>query len=142
MIEYGRGSTFKGRMTLLLADKERFFIKVHDQEIEAEFETLYRKVIAFADRRHDVAHAVVRDETWADWRTPNFPDPNSMGRRYFLLPSHYKARNFNENLLPEFAYGAPTLRSIAHDLMMLALEIQGFSAKIAHLSPALERQER
>ena len=133
MIKYGKGATFRSRSTLLIESKNHFFVRVHDQNIEAEFDALYQKVTSFADRRHEVAHAVVRDETWADWRIPNYPDLNTMGKRWFLLPSHYKARNFNEHLLPEFAYTGPTLRSLAHDLMMLALEIQGFSAKIAKL---------
>jgi hypothetical protein len=133
MIEYGKGHTFRARSGLLLAEGTRFFVKTPNQQAEAEFEALYQKIVAFSDRRHDVAHGIVRDETWANWRTPGFQDPNSMGRRYFLLPSHYKAKNLNEHLLPEYAYWAPTLRSIAHDLMMLALEIQGFSTKIAKL---------
>ena len=131
MIEYGKGTTFLGRCDKLLSGKDEFFIKVHNQAVEAEFDAIYKATENFAKRRHDIAHAIVRDETWARWRVPNQPDPDSMGRRWFLLPPHYNGRSYNEHALPEYAYTSATLRTLAHGLSMLSLEIQGFSRKIA-----------
>src|ERR1700730_17851807 len=67
IIDYGRGPTFKGRSEILTRAARHFFIAHNNQRIEGEFDCLIQRTVLFGDRRHDVAHAVVRDESWAKW---------------------------------------------------------------------------
>src|SRR4029077_15258919 len=83
---YGEGSTFKGRSLLLRGASETFFRKHPDQTLEADFDKLMELVRNYADRRHDVAHGVVRQFEW------EFPDPlgrPTTSRQYCLVPPHY-----------------------------------------------------
>jgi hypothetical protein len=134
MIDYGVGSAFRDRFRRLEAAARAFFVRYSSQEFEARFEALRTKVLAFADRRHDVAHGIVRDETWTEWRIRGQPDPESQGRRYFLLPTHYKAKNFNLYMHPEYSYTYPTLRQLAHQLMLLSTEVMGFGEQTARFA--------
>jgi hypothetical protein len=89
LLEYVEGSSFKGRFCILEKALSSFFVKHPEQEIEAKLECFLKKVNKFAARRHDVAHGIVRDHSWAGWRIPpDTTDPTG----YFLLPSHYKGK--------------------------------------------------
>lgn len=67
VIEYGRGPTFKSRSDILTKAAKHFFVAHNNQRIEGDFDCLFRRTVLFGDRRHDVVHAVVRDESWARW---------------------------------------------------------------------------
>jgi hypothetical protein len=97
LLEYGKGSTSAVRLEIVRKAVTAFFVKHPNQEVEGRVDTLLTTAGLFAARRHDMAHGIVRDHTWARWRIP--PDPHDT-TGYFLLPSHYKGKSF----------GAPDVR--------------------------------
>jgi hypothetical protein len=81
--EYGCGSTTKGRFELLNTTAATYFIKVIDQRLESEASFLIKRTTNFANRRHDIAHAIVRKETWIIWRIPGTDiSPKVANRKY------------------------------------------------------------
>jgi hypothetical protein len=140
LTDYGTKSAFRGRFEHMQEAGRRFFCRFPDQMFEADFDAFCAKISAFADRRHDVAHGIFRDQEWASWRIPGKPDPFSQGTRYFLLPSHYKAKNFGENLSPAYAYTSPTLQTLASRLEQLSVEVDGFGLGTARYAVSGRRE--
>jgi hypothetical protein len=107
-----------------------FFLSHHHQASEGRVETLLQTAGHFAARRHDIAHAIVRDHNWARWRIP--PDTrDTVG--YFLLPSHYKGDAYDDTALPIYAYTANSMEALRHQLMMLETEAMGVAALLVRM---------
>jgi hypothetical protein len=124
LLEYGEGSAFRGRFLILQEAISNLFIKFPNQEVEGKVDCFLKKVSNFAQRRHDVAHGIVRDRSWAPWRLP--PDPvDTTG--HFLLPSHYKGRAYDSTALPIYAYTARSMETLRHQLGMLETEAMGMA---------------
>jgi hypothetical protein len=124
LLEYGEGNAFGGRFIILGEAISKLFIKHPSQEIEGTVNLFLTKVRNFAARRHDVAHGIVRDRSWANWRLP----PNSADTTgYFLLPSHYRGSAFNSTALPIYAYTARSMETLRHQLTLLETEAMGMA---------------
>jgi hypothetical protein len=134
VIEYGSGAAFKRRSQILERAAKEFFITHSNQRIEGEFDCLFRITILFGDRRHDIAHAIVRDESWARWVIQSGQPGQLPPRGYFILPTHYKRNRYDDNMLPEYAYNSYYLRDIEYHLIQLQTEIIGFGHRIADYS--------
>ncbi len=122
LLEYGEGSAFRGRFIILQDAVSNLFVKLPNQEVEGKLDYFLTKVSNFALRRHDVAHGIVRDRSWANWRLP--PDPGDT-TGYFLLPSHYKGRAYDSSALPTYAYTARSMEALRHQLILLETEAMG-----------------
>jgi hypothetical protein len=134
VIEYGRGATFKRRSEILTAAAKHFFITHNNQRLEGEFDCLFRRTVLFGDRRHDVAHAVARDESWAQWVIQSDHPPRLTPIGYFLLPTHYKRNRYDDNMLPVYAYNSDYLRDLEYHITQLSTEIMGFGHRVAVVS--------
>jgi hypothetical protein len=126
--EYGKGTTTAQRLGLLQSKLEGFFVKRPSQEAEGRTNSLITMARDFAARRHDVAHGVVRDNTWARWRIP--PDPRDT-TGFFLLPSHYRRKAYDDDTaFPVYAYTTPSLEKLRHQLILLETEAFGVAAHL------------
>jgi hypothetical protein len=134
LLEYGRGSSSKDRFSVLSKAAKQFFIVHSDQTIEGELECLLRRTNSFKDRRHDVAHAIVRDETWAQWVVQDPRSETRTPKGYFLLPTHYKRNRYDEIMLPTYAYNSVNLAELEYQLAQLSTEIMGFGYAVARHS--------
>jgi hypothetical protein len=85
---------------------KHFFIAHNNQRIEGEFDCLFRRTVLFGDRRHDVVHAVVRDESWGQWVIESGQPEKLTPSGYFILPTHYKRNRYDENMRPPYAYNS------------------------------------
>jgi hypothetical protein len=122
--DYGAQSGFKRRFSTLEKALDSYFIKHPSQEVEGKLKSFLEKVDKFAARRHDVAHAIVRDRSWAPWRVEG---ADTTG--YFLLPAHYK-RYDADTFLPLYAYTAQSMEDLRHQLIQLETEAMGMAKLI------------
>jgi hypothetical protein len=124
LLKYGEGSAFVGRLIILKRAAEKMFVKKPNQTLEANFSCFCNKVSGFAIRRHDVAHGIVRDHRWANWRIPSDPGDTS---GFFLLPSHYKGSAYDETALPLYAYTSESMLALRDNLGRLEYEAIGMA---------------
>ncbi|SHH24973.1 hypothetical protein SAMN05444169_6534 [Bradyrhizobium erythrophlei] len=124
LLEYGEGRAFLGRFNILKAAISNLFVRLPNQEVEGKLDCFLIKVNDFAARRHDVAHGIVRDRGWANWRLPHDPGDTT---GYFLLPSHYKGRAYDSSALPTYAYTAQSMEALRHHLIQLETEAMGIA---------------
>jgi hypothetical protein len=135
LLEYGEGTTSAHRLRIAREAVDSFFIRHPNQDVEGRVCSLLTKAGRFAARRHDVAHGIVRDCTWARWRIP--PDSRDT-TGYFLLPSHYRGSSFDDSALPIYAYTTPSLEKLRHQLILLETEAMGVAEHLRrHASGAI-----
>lgn len=128
LLEYGEGRAFKGRFDILRNAISDFFVKHPNQDDEATLDRFLVRVTNFAARRHDVAHGIVRDRRWANWRLPHDPGEPS---GFFLLPSHYKARAYDqESAFPLYVYTEYSMEQLRYHLGQLNTEAMGMAQLI------------
>ena len=99
--DYGAGTTTARRLDLLQSAVDTFSVRYPDQAAEGRINAVINSATLFAARRHDVAHAIVRDSSWARWRIP--PDPRDPSG-FFLLPSHYRTEGSPMTMRPRFRF--------------------------------------
>jgi hypothetical protein len=130
--DYGAGTTTARRLDLLQSAVDTFSVRYPDQAAEGQINAVINLATLFAARRHDVAHAIVRDSSWARWRIP--PDPRDPSG-FFLLPSHYRGKSYNdETAFPIYAYTSRSLELLRHQLSRLETEAMGVAAKLNRLA--------
>jgi hypothetical protein len=99
-----------------------------DQAAEGTTKAVVDSATLFAARRHDVAHGIVRDRSWARWRIP--PDPRDT-TGFFLLPSHYRGKSYDhETAFPTYAYTAGSLEKLRNQLVQLETAAMGVAARL------------
>jgi hypothetical protein len=130
LLEYGEGSTSTHRLRIVRDAVDEFFIKNPNQAAEGRAVGLLKAATNFAGRRHDIAHGIVRDHTWARWRIP--PDTTDT-TGYFLLPSHYKGSAYSELALPLYAYTSASMEALRHQLILLETEAMGVAELLRRL---------
>ena len=136
LLEYGKKSTSARRLEILRKAVTAFFVKLPNQEVEGRVERLVTMAGFFAARRHDIAHGIVRDHTWARWRIPT-DGRDTTG--YFLLPSHYKGNAFDDSALPIYAYTTPSMEILRHRLILLETEAMGVAEHLKRHANAATR---
>jgi len=136
LLEYGDGNTTAHRLKIVRDAVTAFFVKYPNQAVEGRVESVLTMAGLFAARRHDVAHAIVRDHTWARWRIP--PDPRDP-TGYFLLPSHYRGKTFDDSALPIYAYTTSSMEILRHRLILLETEAHGVAEHLKRHASAVAR---
>lgn len=123
---YEKGKTTQGRLNSLQREAKRYFTRSPSQEIEGHFCSLMKFAIGFADRRHEVAHGVVRPIEWYGSLLPELARPLSQGGfKFCLVPPHYQ-RNWITNGIPEYIYTSAELGEIEKQLFLFAQQITRF----------------
>jgi hypothetical protein len=124
---YERGKTTQARLAATRKAAERFFQKAPDQAVEGEFCGLMRRIGGFSERRHEVAHGVVRPMRWHQHGVR----PGESARRFCLVPPHYQREWLDENRTPKYAYASKELVDLAQALFALAFELGTFRRRMA-----------
>ena len=103
---YDKGKTSQRRINTLEVAGEKYFETCPSQSVEAEFGTVVRATSAFADRRHELAHGIVRPVQWYwSWVSATMKPPAGHDYEYCLVPPHYQRSWYDpEKWNPEFVY--------------------------------------
>lgn len=105
--QYGNGTIFKERLRNLRQKAAQYFIQKCDQTLEAEFDEICTWAEGFADRRNDVAHAVVFPAAFL----PFFKDPPGT-KTWILMPPYYLGRRYQHTGFAEFFYSSQELNRL------------------------------
>src|ERR1700677_4645433 len=109
--EYGAaGKIFRERLRYLRQTADRYFVANCRQDLEADFHQICAASEGFADRRNEVAHAVVFPSVFL----PSFVEDRRHGHleRWALAPPHFEARKFNAEDFPLYAYTSRELNEL------------------------------
>jgi hypothetical protein len=111
---YDKGRSGQARIAVLEAAAERYFVKNPHQEVEAKFRTLMEATTAYADRRHEVAHGIVRPvQLYWPWVEATMKAPMGHDHEYCLVPPHYQRNWFDpQKWNPEFVYTSKEIHMI------------------------------
>jgi len=123
---YERGKTTQARLAAMEKAAERFFQKTPDEAVEGEFWGLMRRIGGFSERRHEVAHGVVRPMRWRERRVK----PGESARQFCLVPRHFQREWLDENRTPRFAYASKELLDLERALFALAFELGTFRRRM------------
>lgn len=111
---YEEGRTCRRRINTVEKAGEQFFIKKPDQRAESDFSTLIRATRGFADRRHELAHGIVRPVQWFwTWVSATMKPPEGVDYEYCLVPPHYQRSWFDaKEWRPDFVYTSKEIYEI------------------------------
>jgi hypothetical protein len=127
--EYGAaGKIFRERLRHLRRTANHFFVANCHQELEAEFHQICLASEGFADRRNEVAHAVVFPSVFL----PSFVEDRRQARleRWALAPPYFEGRQFNTEDFPAYAYTSRELNELVIRLIALQKRIESFSVAL------------
>ena len=100
---YKRGKTTQNRIATTGEAADRYFRRTPNQTLEGSFCGLMRKLRGFSERRHEVAHGIVRPMHWYAQSLPTF-DPDYGGQyQYCVVPPPYQ-RTWVKGWTPEYVY--------------------------------------
>lgn len=126
--EYGNGAVFAHRVEKLGRAKDIFFQKMPDQGLEAEYDALVERVRRFADRRHDVAHGIVRPIQWI--YPPDTSSTKPVPFSFCVIPPNYKKKHFDPANMPLYVYTRPQLDILQGAIFGLIHEIIQYQLKL------------
>jgi hypothetical protein len=127
---YQEGRTTKNRIKRIENAAERYFQRFPSQALEGQFSQLTRKIGGFADRRHEVAHGVVRPIQWFRTAVPQITTSPEAPFEYCLAPPHYQRGWIDENQRPLYIYTSTELKRIEEGLVLLLQEVVLFKNRI------------
>jgi hypothetical protein len=130
--EYGNPRIFSDRMIQLQNGAERYFVRHPNQQMEASFQMLSRRIVGFSARRNDIAHCVVRPMFWLS----AFGIERSPAMSYCALPPHYTGRRFDdETNKPSYVYTSVELLQLEEQLSWLAISARQFYETVKRTLP-------
>jgi hypothetical protein len=118
---YESARTTNNRIEAVQHEAERFAIRFPDQGRESAFLCFIRRVCGFADRRHEVAHGVVRPFHFYQPFDPA-ADPHSLKLEFCVAPPHFHRNWFDEKNMPRYIYTSVELKNLEAKLYRLFLE--------------------
>ncbi|MFM9850849.1 MAG: hypothetical protein ACKVP3_27455 [Hyphomicrobiaceae bacterium] len=131
-LEYGKGVTFKERLSILRQKACSFFIRWCHQDIEGLFDLLTERAEELAQQRNDVAHGIVYDVSRMTIFNERYPPTFGRKRGYALIPPLYTLRR-HQNGLPTYAYALPELKTLASDVSELTNDVREFRESLSGL---------
>jgi hypothetical protein len=134
--DYGADALFADRVSKLVKAKERFFARNSNQSLDAEFCELLERIRKYADRRHDVAHGIVRPIIWAFGSAQAASAASDLPFHYCVVAPDYKENRFDEHHLPIYAYTWPEMMQIQGALHGAAHEVMRYKRKLVDLIEA------
>jgi len=127
---YEEGKTTKSRIKSVGIVSHSFFQRNPDQTREGNFTALMRCVEGFADRRHEVAHGIVRPIQWYRVALPDLEAPPNSPFQFCVVPPHYQRSWFDENRMPRYVYTSKELiylesllRSLLRDVIFFKRDL-------------------
>ena len=134
---YDKSKTFGMRMNTLKKAASKFFVQRPSQIDEGDFSNLVDRVSGFGDRRHEIAHGIVRPYQYyaplTEWSDPYNDDPNPT----CLAPPHYQRSWFGELQLPKYVYVSTQIDKMTNKLSDLLTDILEFKHRL--VSPELSQ---
>jgi hypothetical protein len=122
---YARGKTTRGRLQTVERAANDYFIKAPSQEAEGAFCRVIKLATGFADRRHEVAHGIVRPFQSVGHVIPGAKPPMDGRLRFCLVPPHYR-RGWHTDGMPEYTYTSVELAEIEKRLWDCRSEVSRF----------------
>ena len=113
---YGNGGVSSVRITKLADVARIYFQKRANQNIEADFEELIERLLKYSQRRHDVAHGVVRA----------LYDANDNFLYYGVVPAYYNAKHFGQDNIPTYLYARKEMDQIRMAMNRAYFEVISF----------------
>lgn len=128
---YNEARSLASRIALLDDSAERFFVKCPSQVTEGEFANLKARVSGFSERRHEIAHGVVRPyfeyAVLTEWSDPLDQDQT----RTCLAPPYYQRNWFDKTLdLPKYVYVGSQIDRITVRLADLAHDVAALKERV------------
>lgn len=120
-----KGKTTHRRLETIEKAAKVYFVKMPNQQAEGAFCRLVKYAKGFADRRHEVAHGIVRPLQWYGSLLPNVKPPIDGRPRYCLVPPHYQ-RDWFANGVPEYIYTSNELNEIEDRLLDLFDDVMDY----------------
>jgi len=131
---YDKSKTLNMRLKTLEDAAKNYFIKHPNQVNESDFSDLAIRVKGFSERRHEIAHGVVRPyhryAFMTEWSDPYDKDTS----RTCLVPPHYQRDWIGDMQLPVYVYASPEIDALSQKLIVLLREIIFFKSRF--VSPA------
>ena len=111
---YEQGKTGRQRINTVQKAGEAYFVKHPSQEAEAKFSIVIDATREFANRRHELAHGVVRPIQWYWPVVQQFMKPPAGANfEYCLVPPHYQRSWFDpKDWNPEYVYTSKEIYEI------------------------------
>lgn len=121
--EYGlAGRIFRERLLSLRQMADRFFVAAPCQKLEAEFRYICLAAEGFADRRNEVAHAVVFPSVFLASFVKDRVDGHL--ERWALAPPYFESKKFDTQGFPKYAYTSRELNTLVIRLGALRQQIE------------------
>ena len=123
---YEDGKTTRGRLSVVEDAARQYFIGSPNQEAEGCLR-LIEGARGFADRRHEVAHGIVRPINWY-WpmlKPAHFGPEVNRAFQFCLVAPHYQ-RGWIKDGAPEYIYTSRELNEIARQLFLFLRELAEF----------------
>lgn len=124
---YEDGKTTRGRLSVVEDAARQYFIGSPNQEAEGCLRRLIEGARGFADRRHEVAHGIVRPINWY-WpmlKPAHFGPEVNRAFQFCLVAPHYQ-RGWIKDGAPEYIYTSRELNEIARQLFLFLRELAEF----------------
>jgi hypothetical protein len=123
---HDQSKTLRQRLTTLEEAARRYFVKYPDQDNERDFTLLMEEVRGFSERRHEIAHGIVRPYHLFAFMT-EWSDPYDEDRtRSCLVPPHYQRDWIDELQLPVYVYTSVQINSLSDKLTELLKKVNLF----------------
>lgn len=106
------GRTARARVQALEDESERFFTKHPDQKLEGDFQSIIAAAAGYAERRHEIAHGIVRPIHFYNAVLQRPFDPREPFA-FCLSPSHHHRNWFDSNGNPKYLYTSVEMNHIA-----------------------------
>jgi hypothetical protein len=117
---YNKSRTLSSRIKLLNESAYSFFIIHPSQTDEGDFSNLTARILGFSDRRHEIAHGIVRPYVAYAWLTEWSNPTDRDTTKTCLVPPYYQRNWHTEQFgLPKYVY--------------IAIQIDRLTAKVADL---------
>ena len=128
---YDKSKTFAMRLKSCENAAFIFFTKRPSQADEGDFSELMKRVAGFSERRHEIAHGVVRPYLFyarlTEWSDPMNRDITPT----CIAPPHYQRNWFTATHLPKYVYGAPQIDRMTKHLKDLLFDLLKFKHRFA-----------
>lgn len=132
MRQYGAGRIFADRMAALKRVAEAFFIRLPNQDTEAEFDRIANAALRLADRRNEIAHGIVRPLQWTQSMSLAY---EQLRVEFALVPPLYSRQKLDGQHRPKYIY-------TANELMQFGLAFGDLSREALHLKLRIARIQR
>jgi hypothetical protein len=128
---YDRGKTTQARIKSVEEKAERV---LQNQQLEADFCIFARKTGKFSERRHEVAHGMVRPIQWYGVGGMTLRETEKI--QYCVVPPRYQRSWFDQNQMPLYVYTSVELAELERKLADLAQEATKIRENFLSLRPS------